>query len=470
MYVGVVETTNFIRRRHRRMRHRSPQLPLTAPWIAHPHAEELAAMSALLEEQPVLAELVQQDLEAGCPRNAQTGRPGITAEQTLRILVVRQLTGWTYAELAFHLVDSTSYRAFCRIGAFATAPSKSALAAAVDRVQPATLATMNDLLVTSEPARALDPARTVRMDATVVPMAIHHPTDSSLLRDAVRVMDRRLRRMEAMTGFTAYHCHLKRVTRRALEIDHLPPHATRRRRACYRDLIDLTQATVSYAACALAHVDLLPAASLTPAQRERSDELTAFLPLVAQVIDQTERRVFQDEAVPADEKLVSLFEAHVDVIVKDRRETYYGHKIFLTTGRSGLILDCAIPKGNPADSTWTVPLLRRQTHLFGQPPRQASFDGAFASTENLADAKRLGVEDVCFAKRRGLAVLDMVRSEWVYDKLRRFRAGIEAGISLLKRVFGLARCIWKGAAGFHAYVRTAVLAANLLLLARSRLP
>jgi len=72
----------------------------------------------------------------------------------------------------------------------------------------------------------------------------------------------------------------------------------------------------------------------------------------------------------------------------DRRDTYYGHKIFLTTGRSGLILDCAIPKGNPADSTWTMPLLRRQTQLFGQPPRQASFDGAFASTDHPLLAQR----------------------------------------------------------------------------------
>ena len=64
----------------------------------------------------------------------------------------------------------------------------------------------------------------------------------------------------------------------------------------------------------------------------------------------------------------------------------------------------------------------------------------------------------------------MTSSQWVYDKLRRFRAGIEAGISLLKRVFGLARCVWKGPAGFHAYVRTAVLAANLLLLARATIP
>jgi IS5 family transposase len=438
-------------------------------WIAHRHAEELAAMSALLDVQPVLAALVQQDLEAACPKDPHTGRRGLTGEQALRILVLRQFTGWTYEELAFHLADSQTYRVFCRLSALTPTPSKSALQATLERVQPTTLATMNDLLVTSEVAGALEPARTVRMDATVVPMTIHHPTDSSLLRDAVRVLDRLLQRVEATTGFTAYHRHLKRVKRRAVEIDHLAPQKGARRRVCYRELLELTQATVSYAACALAHIDSLGPDSLTAAQREVRDEVTAFLPLVAQVMDQTERRVFQDEPVPADEKLVSLFEAHVDVLVKDRRETYYGHKMYLTTGQSGLVLDCAIPKGNPADSTWTVPLLRRHRDLFGRAPRQASFDGAFASTENLADAKALGVEDVCFAKKRGLAVLDMVRSEWVYDKLRRFRAGIEAGISLLKRVFGLARCVWKGATGFHAYVRTAVLAANLLLLARHRL-
>jgi transposase, IS5 family len=451
------------------MRHTSPQLPLMTPWIAHPHADELAAMSALLDEQPALARLVQQDLDAGCPKNARTGRRGLTGEQTVRVLVVRQLTGWTYAELAFHLADSATYRAFCRIGALMKAPSKSALAATVDRVGPATLAAMNDQLVTSGAARAVEPACTVRMDATVVPVAIHHPTDSTLLLDAVRVLDRLLCRMQAVTGFTAYHRHVKRVKRRAIEIQHLAPQATRRRRACYRELLDLTQATVSYAACALAHGDCLPAAARTRTHRDVREAITALLPLVAQVMDQTERRVFQNEPVPADEKLVSLFEAHADVLVKDRRDTYYGHKIFLTTGRSGLILDCAIPKGNPADSTWTVPLVRRQQRLFGRAPRQASFDGAFASQDNLADSKALGVEDVCFAKRRGLAVLDMVRSAWVYDKLRRFRAGIESGISLLKRVFGLARCIWKGASGFHAYVRTAVLAANLRLLARHRL-
>jgi transposase, IS5 family len=73
--------------------------------------------------------------------------------------------------------------------------------------------------------------------------------------------------------------------------------------------------------------------------------------------------------------------------VKDRRATHYGHKIFLTTGRSGLILDCAITKGNPGDVTWAVPLVLRQERLFGLAPRQVSVDGAFASRDNLAELK-----------------------------------------------------------------------------------
>lgn len=448
------------------MRHTSPQLPLTAPWIGHEHAAELAAMSALLDEQPALAALIQQDLEAACPKNPRTGRRGLTGEQTLRMLVVRQLTGWTYAELAFHLADSMTYRAFCRIGALTPPPSKSALAATIDRVRPATLTVVNQRLVTSAPVRAMEPARTVRMDATVVPVAMQHPTDSNLLFDAVRVLDRLLRRSAEVAEFTAYHRHLKRAKRRAIEIAHLIPQATRRRRACYRELLQLTEATVCYATCALAQLECVAA---TPARDRVRTQLTLLLPRIAQVIDQTTRRVLHGEAVPAEDKIVSLFESHTDILVKDRRDTYYGHKIFLTTGRSGLILDCAIPKGNPGDVTWAVSLTRRQQQLFGRAPRQVSLDGGFASQDNLADIKQLGVVDVCFAKKRGLAIADMVRSHWVYDKLRRFRAGIESGISLLKRVFGLARCIWKGATGFHAYVRTAVLAANLLLLARHRI-
>ena len=76
-------------------------------------------------------------------------------------------------------------------------------------------------------------------------------------------------------------------------------------------------------------------------------------------MDQTRRRVFDGETVPAAEKVTSLFEPHTDIIRKSGRRMHYGHKINLTTGRSGLVLDAAVEDGNPADSERCLPMLER---------------------------------------------------------------------------------------------------------------
>jgi IS5 family transposase len=175
--------------------------------------------------------------------------------------------------------------------------------------------------------------------------------------------------------------------------------------------------------------------------------------------------VLAGQPVPAGAKLVSLFEPHADIIRKGR-EVAYGHKLNLTTGPSGLILDLVVEAGNPADSTRLLPMLERHRTFYGQAPRQAAADGSYASHDNLRRAKASGVRDMAFHKKVGLAIEDMVRSRWVYRKLRNFRAGIEADISCLKRAYGLARCIWRGLDHFRAYVWSAVVAYNLALFAR----
>jgi IS5 family transposase len=109
---------------------------------------------------------------------------------------------------------------------------------------------------------------------------------------------------------------------------------------------------------------------------------------------------------------------------------------------------------------------RAQIARCGVPPRQVAADGGYASQDNLTAAKARGVKDVAFHKKRGLAVEDMVKSRWVYRKLRNFRAGIEAGISCLKRAYGLARCTWRGLDHFKTYIWSAAVAHNLVLLAR----
>ena len=170
--------------------------------------------------------------------------------------------------------------------------------------------------------------------------------------------------------------------------------------------------------------------------------------------------------MPASEKLVSLFEPHADIIVKGARDVQYGHKLNLATGQSGLILDIVVEPGNPADAERFLPMIERQIDRCGAPPRQVAADGGYASQANLTAAKARGVNDVAFHKKRGLAVEDMVKSRWVYRKLRNFRAGIEAGISCLKRAYGLARCTWRGLDHFKTYIWSAVVAHNLVLLAR----
>jgi IS5 family transposase len=143
--------------------------------------------------------------------------------------------------------------------------------------------------------------------------------------------------------------------------------------------------------------------------------------------------------------------------------------VFGNQHASNLILDCRILSGNPADSTLTREMLERQEQLYGRPPLKVALDGGFASHENLETAKQQGITDVCFAKGRGLEEEDMCRSSYVYKALRKFRAGIESGISWLKRSFGLNRCVWKGLESFKSYVWASIVSANLLTLARYKL-
>jgi IS5 family transposase len=130
------------------------------------------------------------------------------------------------------------------------------------------------------------------------------------------------------------------------------------------------------------------------------------------------------------------------------------------------VLDVVVEDGNPADSTLAVRMAKRVSAVLGAPPRQMAFDGGFSSRQNVGEIKELGVRDVAFSKSPGIEVEEMVSSRRIYRMLRNFRAGIEAGISWLKRALGLTRCNWKGLEAFKSYVWSAVVTANLLTMAR----
>ena len=437
----------------------------------HQHTAELRKVDEILRSIPRIAELIHEDLVRGL-KDPATGRQGsLSADQVFRVLYIKQINGFSYEQLAFHLTDSKAYRSFCGIGFTDKPLASSVLQRDIKKIRPETLEQINVLILGKAKDAAIEKGRSVRIDCTVVETNIHHPTDSSVLNDCVRVLARIME--DAKESFQVqftFADHSRRAKKRALEI--LNAKSQEKRLRPYKDLLRVTSLTVAYAEEAIKAFQLAMPTSGVLVMAEGiaiADELAHYVELAKKVIDQTERRVLNSESVPATEKVVSIFEPHTDIIVKDRRDTLYGHKIVLTGGDSGLFTDLVVLDGNPADSTLAVDMVQRQEQIYGRVPLKAAFDGGFASKANLQQIKELGSRDVTFRKKRGLCIAEMAKSTWVYKRLCDFRAGIEGMISFLKRCFGLRRCTWQGYESFKSYAWASVITANLLLMARHML-
>jgi len=441
------------------------QLPLINKNIEHPHAYELHKISEIIDENPIINEWVLQDL-VGDKELTDTGAEGMSADQVFRAAVIKQMEEFSYEELAFHLIDSLSYRSFCRIGIVDKGFKKSALCKNIKAISANTWESINRVFIAYGQSMKIEKGRESRIDCTVVSSNIHEPTDSSLLWDSVRVLTRMLKKAKELNPEKQiiYKDHTRVAKRRMLGIMNAKGKKVRDQK--YKDLLKIAHKTVSYTKNA---ISVLGAHEATGQSFDMAYEMNDLLVQVEKVIEQTTRRVINGESVPASDKVVSIFEPHTDIIRKDNRDTYYGHKICLSGGPSNLITDCLILDGNPADSDLTGQMLERHKEIYGNYPLKTALDGGFASKKNLESAKGKGIKDVCFAKKRGMKDEDMCRSTWVYKRLRRFRAGIEAGISWLKRCFGLTRCTWRSHESFKSYVWASIVSANLLTLSRSNI-
>jgi IS5 family transposase len=431
-------------------------------------SRELRGISEILDAHPEILEGVYTDLSKA--HRVDTGRDGMTAEQVVRCAVLKQYRTLTYEELEFHLQDSHSFRAFSKLRMGQT-PSASTLQENIKALSVETWMAVHEATLRHAESQGWEKGRKARIDSTVVETNIHLPTDSTLLQDGMRIITRWLaegRELSPRPGYT-FADHNRRAKKRCLEILHAKREVVREK--AYKDLLGLAGYVRGYALAAIPILDWYRHED--EAERLRAQDLAKKLEqavgILTRVMGQTERRVLYGEAVPAEEKVVSFFECHTEIIVKSARETHYGHKVFLTGGQTGLILDCVVERGNPNDTVLFPVLMERQERLYDRPPRQVSADGGFASRDNLRQAKARGVKDVAFAKKKGLSVLEMVKSHWVYKQLKNFRAGMEANISRRKRSFGFSRCDWTGWFGFKQYVWSALVSYNLLVLARLRL-
>ena len=301
------------------------------PAIDHPLADGLERASVWLDEHPELLDEIAAD--PGADTGAARGRHGLTCETILRCAVLKHLRQETCRGLEFALRDSRSAQRFARVDT-ARLPKKSALQAALGAVSATTWERINRHLLGVASAAGIETGNRLRIDSTVTDTHILEPADSRLLYDGIRVLSRLLGTARKRLGpqVVVFHDHRRAAKRRTLEIG---SRRGARRSKTYRKLLRLAQRTLGYAEGALPAV----ASAAPPWAVSWTQNVSETRELLLRVVDQTQRRVFDGETVPAAEKVLSLFEPHTDIILKGGRGTHFGHKVNFATGRSGLVLD-----------------------------------------------------------------------------------------------------------------------------------
>lgn len=181
------------------------------------------------------------------------------------------------------------------------------------------------------------------------------------------------------------------------------------------------------------------------------------------VYDFTYRKQIEGEVVPNDEKIFSIYELHTDIIVKGGRDVKFGHKVNLSSGKSNLIMTCDVLKGNPADSNLYQPTIAKIINTYNIVPRDCSSDGGYPSYKNIEYAQNKGIVNIVFTKITA-SLKNIVSSKHMETRLKKWRSGIEAVISDLKRGYHMFRCNWKGEAHFSQKVLWSVIAYNLRVM------
>jgi transposase, IS5 family len=421
-----------------------------------------------------LFQQVKGDLSQRYAKTRQTGRSSTPVEVIVRMLAVKHLYNLSYEQTEQQVRDSLVLRHFCRVY-FEQVPDDTTLLRWANQLQPATLAAFNARLVQLAQQLRITQGRKLRTDGTVVETNVAYPSDSKLLADGVRVLGRTLKRMRSALGARARDAAAlwRDRTRTARQVARRIQQAARRRgeaaitemQQSYRQLVSVTDATVTQVKQVLARFQ----SESTPSLQRHCQTLLTYLPRVEQALQQTMRRVFDHESVPASEKIVSLFEPHTGIIRRQKagKETEFGRKVWLDEVEGGIVSHWSILDGNPSEETQWQPALDRHRCLFGKPPRQASGDRGLYSPTNEAYAQAQGVKRIILPKRgrKSDARRHHEAQPW-FRRGRRFHSGVEGRISVLKRKHGLDRCRNHGEEGFHRWVGWGVIANNLTQIGR----
>ena len=432
----------------------------------------LEPIDTLLDDE-ALIDVVRQKLGQRRPQSKRLGRTGIAPDRLLRLAVLKHIKQWSFRELEREVRCNLVYRRFTRFD-HDRIPNFSNLSRAMAAVGPETVAEIHARVVQIAHSRRIAPGRKLRTDTTVVETNVHYPTDSTLLGDGIRVLQRSMKRFAAEATAVKVVDHARTTKRRIMAIHtaarllneagkakmkenygrllSVARSVVRQAETLGRKLIDGTVKIVGNEGRALAALA----------------QLEHFVPLAKRVIAQTKARVFKGN-VRFEGKLLSIFETHTVAIRKGKahKPTEFGRLVRIDEVENGIVSNYFVAEGNPADAMGFKPAVSQHTKIFGRAPLMATGDRGFFSAVNERDVQAAGVKRVVLPGRGPLSETrkSKQRQRWFKRGLK-WRAGIESRIATLKHRFDMARVRYKDDCGFKRGVGWSVIAQNLVSIAR----
>jgi IS5 family transposase len=461
------------------------------PELADQTDPVLVQLDRLLDDD-TLYQQVHGDLARRYRLTLVHGRHSTPAEVLLRLLVVQHLYAWSYQETVQRVADSLVLRWFCRVY-FHHVPVATTVLRWAATIQPATLHALNERVAALAKQARVTRGRKLRLDSTCVQTAIHHPTDSGLLVDGVRVLTRLLRQAKPLVGAPlagvrdAFRSRLRSVRRTLQQLHRLrrrpssPAQKAVQQRVIYQALLVATRQTVQQAVRVRAALaSLLPAepagqesqrhlASATRRGLRLHEQLNHFLPLIERVIAQAQARVLEGRPVPASEKVLSLFEPHTRLIPRHKggAAVEFGRQVMLAEVEGGIVSRVHVLTAGESDRHQAIPAVVQHRRLFGRAPWLLTGDRGVHTKGVEEQAQTLGVRHVVIPRSGPTTPAQRERERSrTWRRRYRWRAGIEGRISSLRRDYGLARCAYHGEIGIERWVGWGVLASNLRQIGR----
>ncbi len=313
------------------------------PEVAAQTDPVLKALDRLLEDDELYRQM-RADLGKRYRYTLVHGRHSTPVEVILRMLICKHLYQWSYRETQERVGDSLVLRWFCRVY-FETVPVETTLLRWLHTLRPETLHALNDRVVQLAAQAKVSKGRKLRLDATCVQTTIHHPTDSGLLVDSVRVLSRIVQRAKGLVKDQVRNvqqtCRSRlRSARQAAQRLHRQlrrkgEDKEAQQKELYQKLIETTEHMVRQSQQVMAAL-----AGQTGQQAKRLlTQAKEVLPLVQRVIAQTRTRVLEGKKVASEQKVLSLFEPHTRAIPRHQGGALveFGRQVILDEVEGGLV-------------------------------------------------------------------------------------------------------------------------------------